>query len=435
MHTPLAVLLALLVSVTAAGQSSNFRVLGNDDLGRRALSADVAVHRGFAYVGQWSYGRFFGGLPNGCLESIGVAVVDVRVPTAPEFAGTLPAPPFTSAEDVEVLTPTYGPAAGRTIALAGIQACSADRANGLMLWDATNPRSPSEVAFVNTGQHGVHELAVAERHDLKRSFAFGTVPHGASSVHGDVRIYDVTDPTAPVEIASWGVLKDLQREPASFQRGCHRATYAHGVEPSDDGKLLFVSYWDAGVIILDISNPAAPRYLGRTEYGESDEGNAHSADYDRARNLLFVQDEDLTFSCATTPRGFGYLRIYDVSDLASPRQIGSFRTHNSENSGDANYAVHHAVLVGNVLYTSWFADGIRAIDVSDPSSPREIGFFVPPPAPAPLEPVPQGWPTPATRVWGVAVDRSTGIIYASDYHSGLWILQHARPRRRAVRHR
>jgi hypothetical protein len=78
---------------------------------------------------------------------------------------------------------------------------------------------------------------------------------------------------------------------------------------------------------------------------------------------------------------------------------------------------------GNDVYISWYSDGIRVVDASDPTRPREVAFFVPPSANNPVSPSQRGVLTNATQVWGVAVDDSTGLVYASDMNSGLWILR------------
>jgi hypothetical protein len=40
-----------------------------------------------------------------------------------------------------------------------------------------------------------------------------------------------------------------------------------------------------------------------------------------------------------------------------------------------------------------------------------------------VQPSQRGVLTNATQVWGVAYDRSAGLVYASDMNSGLWIVR------------
>ena len=48
---------------------------------------------------------------------------------------------------------------------------------------------------------------------------------------------------------------------------------------------------------------------------------------------------------------------------------------------------------------------------------------MPPSANNPVKPSQRGVLTNTTQVWGVAYDETTGLIYASDMNSGLWILK------------
>src|SRR5574341_79663 len=46
---------------TNAGQAFNMTVVGHHDLGGRGFNADVWVHKGYAYVGQWGFGDWASG--------------------------------------------------------------------------------------------------------------------------------------------------------------------------------------------------------------------------------------------------------------------------------------------------------------------------------------------------------------------------------------
>jgi myo-inositol-hexaphosphate 3-phosphohydrolase len=61
--------------------------------------------------------------------------------------------------------------------------------------------------------------------------------------------------------------------------------------------------------------------------------------------------------------------------------------------------------------------------VSDPTNPHRVAYFVPPATENPVKPSQRSVLTNTTQVWGVVVDRATGLVYASDMNSGLWILR------------
>jgi hypothetical protein len=430
-----------------AALAFNMEVVGHTDLGGRGFNGDVWQHEGYAYVGHWGFQDSANGSKNRfCPEppASGVAVIDATDPTDPHVVATLQNPEGTSAEDVVVYTAEFGPYAGRDIAVAGIQTCEsrfdseADR--GLMFWDVTDPDAPVEIGFFQTAccTRGVHEFEVEHRQDLGRTFAYATVPtsrypeegspSGFRDVNGDgdFRLIDITDPSAPLQASSFGI-QDADG-PFVAGQGCDPdPNYGHGAEPSDDGSLVFVSYWDSGFVALDVTDPETPILRGSTTYPADADGDAHSASYDDARGLLFSADEDF---CKTsgpdTETGYGYLRVWDYSDLAAPVQVGEFRTPNSLGlgaQGSGDYTIHNALVVGTDVYASWYSDGVRVIDASDPTAPAEVAYFVPPAGQNPVKPAQRGTLSQMPQVWGVVVDEATGLIYASDMNTGLWILR------------
>ena len=312
-----------------AGSASNMEVVGHNDLGGRGFNADVWAHEGFAYIGHWGFTdwaqgsktRFCPAPPNN-----GVAVVDYRDPANPQMVSRLVNPTGTSAEDVVVFTARFGPLAGRDIAAAGLQVCGGSRTDesfprGLMLWDVTNP-------------------------------------------------------AAPVEVWDWGIIHDAGG-PLGPGQGCDPdPVYGHSAEPSADGKTVFLAYWDSGFVALDVTNPANPVLLGGIDYAPDEDGDAHSSSYDDARRLLFTADEDFCKNSGPEiERGLGYLRVYDFSDPADPVQIGEYRTPNSLGKaapGSGDYSIHNPLVVGTTVYASWYSDGVRVLDVSNPTNPSEI---------------------------------------------------------------
>jgi len=426
------------------GSAWNMEVVAHNDLGGRGFNADVWAHEGYAYIGHWGFQDWAAGSKNRFCPSApnnGVAIVDSRTNVR---VGTLQNPEGTSAEDVVVYTARYGPFAGRDIAVAGIQWCGGSRydANadrGLMLWDVTSPAAPVQLGYLNTGccTRGVHEFEVANRTGLQRTFAYATVPTSRyadentpsgfrdANGDGDFRLIDITDPAHPWQVSDWGI-QDIGG-PFSAGQGCDPdSNYGHGAEPSEDGKLVFLSYWDSGYIRLDLTNPAAPTFTGRTVYPANADGDAHSSQYDETRKLLFTADEDFCkASGAGIEKGFGYMRVYDYSNPAAPRQIGEFRSANSMGTDDqaaGDFTIHNNFLVGNLVYQSWYSDGVRVVDVSKPKAPKEIAYFVPPAGENVVKPSQRFVLPNTTQIWGVVVGED-GLVYASDMNTGLWILR------------
>jgi hypothetical protein len=333
----------------------------------------------------------------------------------------------------------------------------------------------------------------------------------------------------------------------------------------------YVSYWDAGVVLLDLADPATPRLIGRTRFPPDAEGNAHSVDLAHGERVLIEGDEvldveshalrvnsppevaglvpaggtlpappwgdtpnvtadlvylgrgcpagdwserialggrveapdpypadpsghialldrgtcpfadklerakeagavgavvintgdsPLTPNSAEGPLGafgiphtagerlkaeltagrpvavtladdireyhdFGGLRFWDIADPAQPRPLATHGTPRSlvdraqGPAGPGRYSAHNPVVQGDLLFVSWFSDGVRVLDIRDPAAPREIASWVPPPGNA-SEAV-RTYLGEGAQVWGVAI--AGDLVVASDINSGLWVLR------------
>jgi len=132
--------------------------------------------------------------------------------------------------------------------------------------------------------------------------------------------------------------------------------------------------------------------------------------------------ERVEVEMAPGPASWGFARIWDVRDPANPVQIGRFATPEVSQYPLPQrgwFTIHNPLVRGTRLYASWYTDGIRVIDIADPTKPREIAHFLPPKDPA----------APITMnadpmVWGVV--EHNGLLLMSDMQSGLWIVQDAR---------
>ena len=107
---------------------------------------------------------------------------------------------------------------------------------------------------------------------------------------------------------------------------------------------------------VDISNPAVPRVVGSF----SSSGNLF--DLKTEAGLAIVADPDIG------------LRIIDISDPISIYEEGSIIL---ETLSDADLAISGSYLyVQKVVYIdNGFTIGLSILDISNPSSPREIGYY------------------------------------------------------------
>lgn len=244
---------------------------------------DIWVHGNAAYVGTSSCSGY------------GVNIVDVSHPETPGLVGRLATYPGARADDVVVIRASTPAFEGDLLAV-GLQArCGAPIRHGVEFWDVTEPSQPEFLSYLQTPLarpgYGVHELHLVQRPDgrVLALLALEATETNVGDAPDGFRIVDATDPRAPVEVGSWGIGRGLGTLPPALGRD--RNLFIHSAY-SSDGMVAYLSAWDAGTVILDISDPARPRLVGRAGFADGDEGNAHSMNPAWGGRLLVTADED-----------------------------------------------------------------------------------------------------------------------------------------------
>ncbi len=421
--------------------ADNVKFVGNLDPGG-GFSADINVHGGVAYLGTW-------GRPDAC-PSYGVRMIDVSDPGKPVALGSIAAGaefPGTGTDSVwvgSVETPTFT----GDLAVVAIRLCDTSEPGrrsalirGLAIYEVTDPSTPQLLGFHDTGEltQGVHEVDVTTRADgtvLVAATALQSVRHTAG-IAGDLRIIDITDPTSPQPVADWDLRRDGPPEMVDFllsQVFDDLELHIHSAIWTDDGTRLWLAAWDAGIVLLDTTDPASPILVTNFGFGADGEGNAHSVAVDVEAGILIRNDQDLiNGGSGRHSPGWGGQRFYDISNPNSVAESGTFRTERSTSSSDGatthldgRYSAHNAVLIDGVEYVAWYSDGVRIVDVSDPAAPVELAHFIPPARNDPQDywDTPDGSPAFA-MVWGVHV--IDDYVYISDMNTGLWIVQYPIP--------
>jgi hypothetical protein len=395
---------SLLGTTTGASAYAPLDWVSSYDPGTPGVNATAVGLDGVAYLGTW-------GSPSYCPGS-GARIIDLHDPYSPVRIGAAAAYPGTTAEHLAAVNFDTWAFRGNVL-FAGIQRCNAGGGSpsGLAIWDVSEPANPRELSFFATGRQprGVHEFTVGAIGD--RWYAYLAVPNSElGDGRGDLRILEVTDPTAPVEVATWGARRDgglpigSGRQCAPDCRGSEPQVFLHSVALSRDSRTAYLSYWDLGVILLDVSEPSSPRWIGRFAEPRAAEGNTHSVSIARDGTLALVADE-------TAGPPWGRLRLVDIQDPTNPVQVGSFESPNSARDtrgGQYAYSIHNPLADDrdpNKAYLAWYADGLRVIDVSDAAAPVEIGSWIPP---------------GGGQVWNVA--QMGDLLLLGDIYGGLHVL-------------
>jgi hypothetical protein len=154
-------------------------------------------------------------------------------------------------------------------------------------------------------------------------------------------------------------------------------------------------------VAFDLSAPT-PREIGRFTYPRM---TSHASAIVRVgdRRIALHGDEDYG----------AHLRIVDVTSPTDPawmQQIGAFSLR-------PEVSIHNISVVGTRAYIAWYQDGLRVIDFTDPSRPRQVAYANTwDPAIHPGRSFYEG-------AIGVDVHAETRRIYLADTHRGLLVFE------------
>jgi hypothetical protein len=290
-----------------------------------------------------------------------------------------------------------------------------DRKNGLVVAALEDPAHPKPIAEFTEGvTGGVHSAFVY------RQEKYGTHVYLTNDGTGALHVLDINDPYHPKEVAQW-------RTPRA-----DAGRTLHDVDVQDG--LAYLSYWNDGLVILDIGNgmaggsPSNPQLVSQYKYDLNalyrDVELRHGPGFIRGthtawrhKNYVFIADEVFPAGQvegardASAFRAFGRLQVLDVTDIKHPRSVAWYEP---EYGG-----VHNVWVAGDTLYLGAYNGGFHAFDISGEllgdlrAQQREIVHVHTGDMDGNVK------NTPMT--WGVVV--RDGLAYVNDMYNGLWIVR------------
>jgi len=301
---------------------------------------------------------------------------------------------------------------------------------GMRVFDVADPANPKEIAFFDTsGPHsrGVHFVGFVD--GQYAYLATGAKDFEPINPNDDqfLMIVDMKNPRQPKEAGRWwlpGTRKGDAAPPVprlKIDSGYRMHTLL--VDPKRPNR-AYVAWIDGGVIILDISDKATPKLVGRKSDYPPDTGFTHTVLPLLDRKLIVSSEEANQDKCADWPK-----RVWtvDLSDETRPSRIAvfpppanfddlckrgaRFGAHNIHVNRPSPYS---RTLTQTVIGT-FFNGGVRVYSIADPKKPAEIGYLVPM--------APPGSKAGTIQINDVYVDEK-GMIYANDRATGgLYIIE------------
>lgn len=295
--------------------------------------------------------------------------------------------------------------------------------NGTVVFDVTNPRTPVEVGTIRGVESAWRDVKVYQYYDQNaqawQAFAYVTT----EGTNGQIQIIDLNSlPNSVHEVGKSGVARTAHniyisnldhtlniansalapivqivgsnRRSGSFQNfslespkvlnelfeEVYSDNYTH------DGTSLLIddhrAFRDCGVtqgscsVFIDFSenmvrlwnntDPKKVKALSEMAHFDVsfDKQYIHSGWGTEDKRYILVHDEfDESRGRLNTS-----VRVYSIDDLTAPQEVGKW-------TGPTRAIDHNGYVRGNRYYMSNYTKGLTILDISDPTSPKQVGYF------------------------------------------------------------
>ena len=226
----------------------------------------------------------------------------------------------------------------KALKISGKYAYIAAGAQGLMVFDISNPYDIRQAGLLDTD-------GTANSIYISGKYAYLTDSAGSSSA-GEFDIIDISNPTSPVSVSNFDITGAGDNGSIALNTMFISGKYAYlGGSPSGLG--------DGGLVILDISNPAAP-VIAKSIFNTSQINGIRSLYL--AGDYLYLGRDG---SAATTLK-------FDVYDVASSTQAYKV---SSLDMGDNDKDANNIAIYGKYAFVAAQTNGIHILDLNGMKTP------------------------------------------------------------------
>ena len=304
----------------------NMCLLGYSDQGGRPDGVQIMVANGHAFIGH--------------MFSKGFSVLDVHDPRRPQPVAYIVAPPNTwnihlqthenlllvvNAKDMFAAAEFaderayYRGQLGQVVGTAATQQRSdrgtRDWTAGLAVYDISKPAAPRRIGFMPVEGAGIHRIwYVGGRWAYVSALPDGFTDYIFISV-------DMSDPERPREAGRYWLpgmnqaLGERPAWPATSRYGLHHAIV--------NGDTAYAAWRDAGLVMIDIVDPAAPKLITHRNWSPPFGGGTHNCLPLPDRDLLVVLDEAVLDH---QEDGLKLIWIFDIRCPTNPVSIATMPT-------------------------------------------------------------------------------------------------------------
>lgn len=282
---------------------------------------------------------------------------------------------------------------------------------GVKIYDIKDRTNPKLITFHKTGGRGVHRFDMDENYLYLSTEMDGFVGH-------ILVIYDIADPSKPQEVGRWwmpgqNVAAGEEPNPLGREHRLHHAMRS--------GDRMYAGCWMSGFAIVDISDISKPVTLGSYDVHPGAKEPSHTLLHVPFQidgcDIAIAADEERTNRGPDAGEAHGPFYVFDVTDPANMELLSTHHVGEDQspyNEPHMRFGAHQfrEEMSDTLSYVTWFAAGLRILDIKNLAAPKEVGWFIPEPG--------EGYDAPQTN--DVAMDHR-GLLYVTDKARGFDVIE------------
>ncbi len=285
----------------------------------------------------------------------GTSFVDVTDPSNPRFIGDLPMHQGANANvwrDIKVYKDH------------AFIVADGSGPHGMQVFNLARLRGTSGAPVTFTEDAHYDNVASAHNIVINEGTGFAYIVGsngGGETCGGALHMVNIHDPLHPV-------FAGCHADPAT---GIKRTGYTHdaqcvvytGPDTRYSGREICFNSSETGVGIADVTDKTNPKKIAVASYPNT--AYAHQGWLNEEQTHFYLDDEgdEIQGSVPKTRT-----LIWDVRDLEEPVLVKEFL-------GETSASDHNLYIRGNLMYQSDYVAGLRVLDISNPSEPKEVGYF------------------------------------------------------------
>jgi choice-of-anchor B domain-containing protein len=362
----------------------------------------MGARRGVQLSGMWGWTDPESGREFALIGRVdGTSFVEVTDPANPRYLGDLPKTAAAQASSWREIK-TYRHYAYIVSDGAG--------EHGMQIFDLNQLKTVrgAPVTFKETAHydriHSAHNVLINEESGY--AYLVGG-SDGGETCGGAYHIISLRDPLNPTFEGCFGD-RQTGRAGTGYSHDALCVMY-RGPDEQYRGREICLGSNETALSITDLTDKQQPKVVSRATYPNV--AYAHQGWLSEDQRYFFMNDElDEVGGTVKSTRTL----VWDLNDLDDPVLAREFL-------GTTAATDHNLYVRGNRMYQSNYVAGLRVIDVSDPTNPKEVGYF---------DTVPYGENVPGFGgTWSNYPYFKNGVVAVSSRREGLFLV---RPRQAPV---